>query len=108
MTSEALVEMQKTIDAGGSEQERNRKSRRVHCEQQDTAQNCLTIPGKNKASGENRTHAWRPAESKCKPEQDTARDPSKRPTLPASSFAPATETANTTSLTAPSTQRSTR
>src|SRR6266851_840102 len=81
MAPESLVKMQKTVDASGGEQEENRESRRVHRKQQDTAQNCLTIRGKNKDSGENRTNAWRPAESECEPEQETAGDACKRPAL---------------------------
>src|SRR6266852_1563065 len=95
MTSEALVKMQKAVNTGGGKQERNRKPRRIHCKQQNTAQNCLTIRGKNKDSGENRTDAWRPAESKCKPEQETARDACKRPALLAFSFGSATEIVKT-------------
>src|SRR5713226_483543 len=95
MTPESLVKMQKTIDASGGEQERNRKSRRVHCKQQDTAQNCLTIRGKNKDGGENRTDTWRPAESECEPEQETAGDACKRPSLLSFFCGPATEIVKT-------------
>src|SRR5467141_4420692 len=95
MTPETLVEMQKTVDASGSEQERNRKAGRVHCKQQDTAQNGLTIRGKNKNSGENRTDAWRPAESEREPEQETARDACKRPPLLSFIFGLATEIVKT-------------
>src|SRR5271165_287029 len=69
---EAVVELQKTLDAERCQQKRHRQSGRIDGEKKDAFPNCVLGCGESEHNRENRTDAGRPSKGKSKSNDKSA------------------------------------